>query len=48
MSTAVTAAPEDFDAVWDAGIADWRANGADEIIAERQAKYTEYINSSKN
>ena len=48
MSTAVTAAPEDFDAVWDAGIADWRANGADEIINERQEKYTEYINSAAN
>jgi putative aldouronate transport system substrate-binding protein len=47
MATAVSAAPEDFDTVWDNGIADWRANGADEIIAERQAKYTEYINSQK-
>ena len=43
MAQAVTAAPENFDSVWEAGIAEWRANGADEIIAERQAKYTEYI-----
>jgi putative aldouronate transport system substrate-binding protein len=42
LSTAVTASPADFDKVWDDGIADWRANGADEIIAERQARYTEY------
>lgn len=45
MSTAVTAAPEDFDRVWDEGIAEWRASGADEIIAERAAKYAEYIAS---
>ncbi|MDD4112425.1 MAG: hypothetical protein PHC56_05280, partial [Herbinix sp.] len=43
MAQAVTATPENFDSVWDDGVADWRANGADEIIAERQAKYTEYI-----
>ena len=43
MAQAVTASPEAFDSVWDDGIADWRANGADEIIAERQAKYAEYI-----
>ena len=42
MSRAVTAAPADFDKVWDDGIADWRASGADEIIAERQTKYAEY------
>ncbi|TAH67869.1 MAG: extracellular solute-binding protein [Anaerolineaceae bacterium] len=45
LSTAVVAAPADFDRVWDNGIAEWRASGADEIIAERQAKYTEYMNS---
>ena len=48
MSTAVTASPDNFDKVWDDGIADWRANGADEIIAERQTKYAEYIASSAN
>lgn len=42
MSKAVTAAPEDFDAVWDAGIEDWLASGAREIIEERRAKYEEY------
>lgn len=48
MSKSVVADPADFDKVWDDGIADWRASGADEIIAERQAKYTEYIESLAN
>lgn len=42
MSKAVTAAPEDFDAVWDAGIEDWLNSGAREVIEERRAKYEEY------
>lgn len=42
LAKAVTAAPADFDKVWDDGVAEWRASGADEIIAERQTRYTEY------
>ena len=38
---AVRAKPADFDKVWDAFIADWKASGADEIVAERAAKYIE-------
>ncbi|MBH1939623.1 extracellular solute-binding protein [Mobilitalea sibirica] len=41
MAEAVTAAPEKFDEVWDAGIEDWLASGAAEIIAEREEKYIE-------
>ena len=36
---AITAKPENFDAVWDAGIADWLASGAQAVIDERAAKY---------
>ena len=39
MADAVTCKPADFDKVWDAGIADWLASGAQEIIDERAAKY---------
>ncbi len=38
-SNAVRAKAGEFDKIWDAFIADWRASGADEIIAERAAKY---------
>ncbi len=38
---AVRAAKGQFDSVWDSFIADWRASGADEIIAERAAKFIE-------
>ncbi len=38
---AVRAPEGQFDAIWDAFIADWRASGADEIIAERAAKFVE-------
>lgn len=38
---AVRAPAGQFDAIWDAFIADWRASGADEIIAERAAKYVD-------
>lgn len=41
MADAVTCKPADFDKVWDAGIADWLASGAQEIIDERAAKYIE-------
>lgn len=40
-SNAVRAAAGQFDRVWDAFIADWKASGADEITAERAAKYIE-------
>ncbi len=38
---AVRAPEGQFDAIWDAFIAEWRASGADEIIAERAAKYVD-------
>lgn len=40
-SNAVRAPQGQFDAIWDPFIADWRASGADEIIAERAAKYVD-------
>ncbi len=48
MAKSVTAAPEDFDKVWDAGIEEWLASGAQEIIDERAAKYEEYEASLNN
>ncbi len=39
MAQSVMASPADFDRIWDAGIADWRASGAQAIINERTAKY---------
>lgn len=41
MAESVTCSVADFDSVWDAGIADWLASGAQEIIDEREAKYIE-------
>ncbi len=41
MAQSVTAKPEEFDSVWDAGIADWLASGAQEVRDERAAKYFE-------
>lgn len=41
MAEAVTAKPEDFDAVWDKNIQDWLASGAQDVINERAAKYKE-------
>jgi putative aldouronate transport system substrate-binding protein len=37
----VTAAPANFDRVWDAGITGWLASGAKAVIDERRAKYFE-------
>jgi putative aldouronate transport system substrate-binding protein len=37
----ITARPADFDRVWDAGIANWLAAGAQVVIDERRAKYVE-------
>jgi putative aldouronate transport system substrate-binding protein len=39
MAEAVTCPPAQFDRVWDAGIADWLASGAQIIRDERAAKY---------
>ena len=41
MAESVTAAPADFDAVWDAGIQDWLASGAQAVVDERAQKYIE-------
>lgn len=43
MATSITCSPEDFDATWDAGIADWLASGAQAVIDERAQKYDEYM-----
>jgi putative aldouronate transport system substrate-binding protein len=37
ISQAITAAPAQFDAIWDAGLRDWMASGAQEVINERTA-----------
>lgn len=39
MAQAVTASVEDFDKVWDDGIADWLASGAQDVVNERAEKY---------
>ena len=39
LNTAINASVEDFDAVWDAGMADYLASGGQAIIDERTAKY---------
>lgn len=41
MAQAVTAKAEEFDAVWDAGVADWLASGAQDVVNERTEKYFE-------
>ncbi len=41
LAESVTAKPDQFDAKWDAGIADWLASGAQSVIDERAAKYHE-------
>ena len=40
LSTAITAAVENFDAVWDAGMADYMSSGGQAILDERMAKWT--------
>jgi putative aldouronate transport system substrate-binding protein len=37
----ITAKPEDFEKTWEAGVKEWLASGAQEIIDERRAKYVE-------
>ena len=39
LNTAINASVEDFDAVWDAGMADYLASGGQAIIDERMEKY---------
>jgi putative aldouronate transport system substrate-binding protein len=41
LCEAITAPVAEFDAVYDAGIADWLASGAQAVIDERAAKYYE-------
>ncbi|GHV03351.1 hypothetical protein FACS189485_06290 [Spirochaetia bacterium] len=36
---AITGRPAEFDKIWDEGLADWMASGAQAIINERSAKY---------
>jgi len=38
-ANAVVAKPEDFDKLWDDGVADWLASGAQEVMDERAAKF---------
>jgi putative aldouronate transport system substrate-binding protein len=38
-SAAMTAKPADFDRVWDAGVADWLASGAQAVIDDRNEKF---------
>ena len=42
LAEAITCSPEEFDAVWEAQIADWLASGAQDVIDERVMKYDEY------
>ena len=39
LNTAINASVADFDAVWDAGMADYMASGGQAIQDERMAKY---------
>jgi putative aldouronate transport system substrate-binding protein len=39
LNQAIIASPADFDRLWDAGIADWRASGAQEVLDERSSLY---------
>ena len=41
LTKAVVAKPEDFDAIWDAGMQDYLNSGGQAIIDERRAKYEE-------
>jgi putative aldouronate transport system substrate-binding protein len=41
VTSSVTARPQDFDRVWDSGLADWLASGAQAVLDERAAKYFE-------
>ena len=39
FAEAITCPPRDFDKVWDEGIKDWLASGAQAVLDERRAKY---------
>jgi len=39
FSQSITARPNDFDRVWDAGVRDWLSSGAQTILDERKAQY---------
>jgi putative aldouronate transport system substrate-binding protein len=39
LAQSIRAAPADFDRIWDAGIADWRAAGAQDVFNERSTLY---------
>ena len=39
LNTAINASVENFDAVWDAGMADYMASGGQAILDERMAKW---------
>ncbi|GHV87854.1 hypothetical protein AGMMS50267_02140 [Spirochaetia bacterium] len=41
VTSSITAKPADFDKVWDTGLKDWLASGAQAVIDERAAKYFE-------
>jgi putative aldouronate transport system substrate-binding protein len=39
LTQAIKASPSDFDRVWDAGVADWKAAGAQAVLDERSRLY---------
>ena len=39
LNTAINASVENFDAVWDAGMADYMSSGGQAILDERMAKW---------
>jgi putative aldouronate transport system substrate-binding protein len=43
MANAITCSPDDFEAEWEEGKADWLASGAQDVIDERAVKYDEYM-----
>jgi putative aldouronate transport system substrate-binding protein len=43
LAQAVVAKPAQFDAIWDAGMKDYLASGAQAIMDERKAKYEQFI-----
>lgn len=42
LQRAIVARPEDFDRVWDEGMADYLRSGGQAIINERAQKYAQY------
>jgi len=39
LAQAIRTTPANFDRIWDAGIAEWRTSGANEVVAERASLY---------